>query len=97
MIVDFRNEGTVDVYNGKDTRIARKTCPREIWKVAQRKLDMIDAAVTLTDLKAPPSNQLEKLKKDRVGQHGIRINDQYRVCFVWTARGAEDVEITDYH
>jgi toxin HigB-1 len=97
VIVDFRNEGTEDAYNGKDTRLARKTCPREIWKVAQRKLDMIDAAVTLTDLKAPPSNQLEKLKKERVGQHGIRINDQYRVCFVWTARGAEDVEITDYH
>ncbi|HVS60607.1 MAG TPA: type II toxin-antitoxin system RelE/ParE family toxin [Gemmatimonadaceae bacterium] len=55
------------------------------------------AAAVLTDLRVPPGNELKKLKRDRAGQQSIRINDQYRVCFVWTAKGAEDVEITDYH
>jgi proteic killer suppression protein len=75
-------------------------CPAE-WRsferVALRKLDMLDAAVRLGDLKAPPGNRLEALKGDRIGQHSIRINDQYRVCFVWTDDGVEHVEICDYH
>jgi proteic killer suppression protein len=57
---------------------------------------MIDAAVTLRDLRSPPNNKLEKLKEDREGQHAIRINEKYRVCFVWED-GADDVEVTDYH
>ena len=69
----------------------------KIWKVAQRKLAMIEAAAVLSDLRVPPGNELKKLKGDRAGQQSIRINDQYRVCFVWTDKGAEDVEITDYH
>ena len=64
---------------------------------ALRKLDMLDAAVVLDDLASPPGNKLEALKQDRAGQHSIRINDQWRVCFVWTDAGPEQVEIVDYH
>lgn len=70
---------------------------RSFQNVAERKLLMLDNAVTLTDLKSPPQNKLEKLTKDRAGQHAIRINDQYRLCFVWTAQGPANVEIVDYH
>lgn len=62
-----------------------------------RKLDALDQAEALDDLRVPPGNRLESLKGDRAGQHSIRINDQYRVCFTWTAAGPEDVEVTDYH
>jgi proteic killer suppression protein len=68
-----------------------------IVKVALRKLDQLEAATSLEDLRVPPANRLEALKGDRKGQHSIRINDQYRVCFHWKADGAHDVEITDYH
>jgi toxin HigB-1 len=66
-------------------------------KVAERKLQMLDAATTLDFLRSPPGNRLEALKRDRAGQHSIRINDQFRVCFKWTEGGPEDVEIVDYH
>jgi len=66
-------------------------------KVAERKLTMLDNAEILKDLLAPPGNRLEKLKGDRVGQHSIRINDQWRICFVWNDDGPSEVEITDYH
>jgi proteic killer suppression protein len=65
-------------------------------KVALRKLSILDAAHTIQDLRSPPANRLEKLSGDRQGQHSIRINDQWRVCFVWTDAGPTDVEITDY-
>jgi toxin HigB-1 len=68
-----------------------------IARVAVRKLDMLNAAVLLADLRVPPGNQLEALKGKRAGQHSIRINDQWRVCFVWVAGGPGDVEIVDYH
>jgi len=68
-----------------------------IAKVALRKLDQIDAAQNLNDLRVPPGNRLEALKRDRAGQHSIRINDQYRICFIWKADGAHQVEVTDYH
>jgi toxin HigB-1 len=97
VIVSFGNDGTEDVFNGKNTRVARKTCPRQILDVARRKLDMIVQAVILDDLRVPPGNRLEKLHGDRAGQHSIGINDQYRICFVWAEAGAKDVEITDYH
>lgn len=70
---------------------------RAIALVAERKLAQLDAALTLDFLRAPPGNRLEALKRDRSGQHSIRVNDQWRVCFVWTAAGPEDVEIVDYH
>jgi toxin HigB-1 len=65
--------------------------------VALRKLDMLNAASELMDLRSPPGNRLEALKGGRKGQHSIRINDQWRLCFVWSDHGAEDVEIVDYH
>ena len=70
---------------------------RSIKTRAVAKLDMLDAAVTLNDLRSPPGNRLERLKGRRKGQRSIRINDQWRLCFVWTATGATDVEIIDYH
>jgi len=97
MIVSFRDGGTRDVYNGTASKEARKACPSDIVAIARRKLDMIAQAVILNDLLAPPANRLEKLKGNRAGQHSIRINDQYRICFTWTDAGATDVEITDYH
>lgn len=68
-----------------------------IEKAARRKLDMLHHAVLLDDLRAPPANRLEALSGDRRGRHSIRINDQWRICFVWTREGPEDVEIVDYH
>jgi toxin HigB-1 len=76
------------------SRVARFA---NIEAVARRKLGQLDAVTELCDLAAPPGNQLEALIGDRVGQHSIRINDQWRVCFVWTAKGPKDVEIVDYH
>ena len=74
-----------------------KGFPAGILKVARRKLTMLDAAARLEDLRAPPANRLEALKGDRKGQHSIRVNDQWRFCFVWTENGPADVEFTDYH
>jgi proteic killer suppression protein len=68
-----------------------------IAAVALRKLDYINSAATLSDLGSPPGNRLEALKRDRTGQHSIRINDQWRICFVWTDTGPAEVEIRDYH
>jgi len=97
VIKSFRDDGTEDVFNGRFSKSARKRCPQELWRVARRKLDQIDSAGTLNDLKVPPGNHLEALKDDRKGQHSIRINDQFRICFVWTTAGPKDVEIVDYH
>jgi toxin HigB-1 len=97
MIQSFATPGTEDIFNGIDSKFARKTCPQSLWKIAIRKLDQIDAVVSLEELKIPPGNHLEALKGDRQGQHSIRINVQYRVCFVWTPSGSDEVEIVDYH
>jgi len=75
----------------------RKAGWATVAKQALRKLDMIDAAARLDDLKVPPGNRLEALKGDRGGQHSVRINDQWRICFIWRDGGAEEVEIVDYH
>lgn len=93
MITSFRDQSTEDIFNGGSG--SKKW--QSIKRIARRKLLLLDAAMTLNDLKAPPNNKLEALKKDRKGQHSIRINDQYRVCFVWNAAGCTGVEITDYH
>lgn len=69
----------------------------DLQRMANRKLLIIDAAETLSDLRVPPGNRLEQLRGDRAGQYSIRINDQWRICFSWTAAGAADVEIVDYH
>ncbi len=68
-----------------------------IARVALRKLDYLNAAIVLSDLRAPPGNNLEALKRDRAGQHSVRINDQWRICFAWTAAGPANVQICDYH
>jgi len=97
MATAFRNRGTEDVFNGVDSKAARRLCPPELVSRAREKLFLVDDAEALQDLLVPPGNRLEALKGDRKGQHSVRINDQFRVCFRWTERGAEDVEIVDYH
>lgn len=74
-----------------------KGFPADLPRVAQRKLAMLEAAKVLEDLRAPPANRLEALKGDRLGQHSIRVNDQSRICFIWTDAGPEQVELVDYH
>ena len=85
------------MFEGVDSAAARRTCPRDLQPVARRKLDQLNAVTRLADLRIPPANRLEPLKGDRRGQHSIRINQKYRVCFVWSDAGASDVEICDYH
>ena len=92
MIQSFRDDDTEAVFNGETPRGFAAPI-----KVARRKLEMLNAATRLEDLRVPPNNRLEALKGDRAGQHSIRVNDQYRVCFVWTDAGPKDVEIVDYH
>lgn len=93
MIRSHRNSVTEAIASGK----APKGFPSNIVRSAQRKLSMIQEADRLEDLLAPPGNRLEALKGDRKGQHSIRINDQWHVCFIWSDGGAEQVEIVDYH
>ena len=93
MIKSFKDPETEKVFNH---RFSRKL-PTDIQRAALRKLEMLDAAEVLNDLRIPPSNRLEALIGNRKGQHSIRINDQWRVCFVWKAGDAHEVEIVDYH
>lgn len=74
-----------------------KGFPADILRTVHRKLAMLDAAATLDDLRAPPANRLEPLSGDRAGQHSIRVNDQWRLCFIWTSQGPIEVELVDYH
>lgn len=92
MIKGFRDKETEALWNGNAGRMHRA-----IERIALRKLDMLNAALALSDLRSPPGNRLEALKGDRAGQHSIRINDQWRICFVWADNGADCVEIVDYH
>lgn len=92
MIVSFKDADTEALANGR--RVARFV---DFEAVARRKLRQLEIAGSLDDLRAPPGNRLESLRGDRAGQHSIRINDQYRVCFGWTRAGPENVEIVDYH
>ncbi len=97
MIQSFKNQGTEDIYNGRNTKSARKICPRVLWKVATRKLDQLDSVKFLRELRIPIGNKFEPLTGDRKGQYSIRINDRYRVCFEWWESWPEKVEIVDYH
>lgn len=93
MIFSFRGEATEQIHRGETT----PDLTADIQKVALRKLQQLDIAQWLDDLRVPPGNRLKPLKGDCKGQHSIRINDKYRVCFVWTESGVEDVEIVDDH
>jgi proteic killer suppression protein len=97
MIKSFGSSDTEDIYHGRNSRDAAKLLPREIWRVAGRKLDMINAAHEIKDVLVPPGNRLEKLRGKLSGFHSIRINDQYRVIFIWSEGNADSVEIVDYH
>lgn len=93
MIRTFASPDTERIFRGQVSR----RLPTDIQRTARRKLIYLDAAESLTDLRAPPGNRLELLRGRRVGQHSIRINDQWRICFRWRDDGVDDVEIVDYH
>lgn len=94
MIVSFKSKETKLIFEG----FKSLHYPADIQRIALRKLLILNAAVSINDLRLPPGNRLEKLKGDREGQHSIRINDQWRICFIWTNEGnADQVEIVDYH
>ena len=93
MINSFWNEAIKQVFAGNQT----PDLPSDIQKVALRKLQQLNISRRLDDLRRPPGNRLEQLKGDRKGQHSIRINDKYRICFQWTDSGVENAEIVDYH
>ena len=95
--MSFRDGATEDLFNGVNSKRARKACPRSLWVVASRKLDQLDSVLLLDELKVPPGNHLELLRGNRRGQYSIRINEQYRICFAWGETGPGDVEVTDYH
>ena len=97
MIRSFKDEATEDIFNGRGTKKARRACPSSLWRIAGRKLEMLDSAEQLDDLRVPIGNRLEALSGNRKGQHSIRINEQYRICFVWVGDGPSNVEIVDYH
>ncbi|MGA0598709.1 type II toxin-antitoxin system RelE/ParE family toxin [Enterovirga sp. CN4-39] len=92
MILSFADKDTENLFG--DKRVRRFSA---IERIARRKLLFLHRAARLDDLRVPPGNRLEALKGDRAGQHSIRINDQWRICFVWSPEGARDVEIVDYH
>ena len=97
MIRSFADNATEDIFNGVDSKVARKRCPVKLNRVAVRKLDQLDSVVQLPELRIPPGNRFEALQGDREGQYSIRINEQYRICFSWTELGPIDVEVADYH
>ncbi len=93
MIKSFRSRETEKIWNG----IRSKRLPQSIQQIARRKLRMLNNARSINDLRVPPANRLEMLRGNRKGQHSIRINDQWRICFVWMDGDAVNVEIVDYH
>ena len=97
MIFSFENTVTEDVFNRRNTKAARKTCAKELWNIAARKLDQIDSAENLQDLRIPPVNRLKLLSGDRKRQYSIRINEQNRIYFQWSDQEPTEVEFADYH
>ena len=94
--MEFKDHDIESFWNDPDTNPPRRG-PSQLRKMLYRKLQMLDAAHDLRDLRIPPSNHLEKLQHDRAGQHSIRVNDRWRLCFAWTPEGAKEVEFCDYH
>ena len=97
MIVSFKDKATEDIFDGVNSKRARKACPQTLWRIASRKLDQLDSVSLFDELKIPPGNRLEALSGDREGFYSIRINEQYRICFAWSDLGPSEVEVTDYH
>ncbi len=97
MIVSFKEQASEDIFNGVNSKAARKACSQIVWRVAVRKFDQLDSVTTIEELMVPPGNRLESLSGNRQGKFSIRINDQYRICFMWGDSGPHNVEITDYH
>jgi proteic killer suppression protein len=97
VIRSFADAATEDLFNGLGSPRARKACPEVLWPVVRRKLTQLNRVRDLRELSVPPGNRLERLRGDRAGQHNIRINDQFRVCFLWEEGYADQVEVTDYH
>jgi proteic killer suppression protein len=96
VIQSFADETSVDLFRERNTRAARRI-PRDLWRGVQRKLKLLDAAASLTDLVVPAGNRLERLRGDHAGRHSIRVNDQYRVTFRWENGHAYEVRVEDYH
>ena len=96
MLISFGDKATEDLYHGRPSARARRF-PTEVGRAAQRKLDMVNSAAELLDLRSPPGNRLEALGGDLEGFQSIRVNDQWRIIFRWSSRGAEDVRLLDYH
>jgi proteic killer suppression protein len=96
MIQSFADETTADIFRDRNTKAARRI-PRNLWRIAQRKLKMLDVAVRMDDLESPPGNRLHALKGALRARHGIRVNDQYRVTFRWEQGHAFEVAVEDYH
>jgi proteic killer suppression protein len=84
MILSFESQGTEDIFNGKDTQSARETCPENLWRMAFRKLDLLDSVKSLQELSVPGGGRLVELSGDRAGQYGIQIDEEYQICFIWT-------------
>ncbi len=97
VIRSFADAATEDLFNGIDSRRARRACPVTLWAVVARKLTQLNRVRELSELAVPPGNRLEALKGARRGQHSIRINEQFRICFRWEDGYADGVEVTDYH
>jgi proteic killer suppression protein len=97
MIESFADQASEDIFYGVNSREARRACPKNLWRVANRKLDQLDSVHEVEELRVPPGNCLEMLSGNRIGQFSIRINEQYRICFVWGENGPDRVEVTDYH
>ena len=97
MIADFADQGTEDLFNRVNSPAARRTCPQQLHPIAAKKLEYIDTVIDLNDLRFSPGNRLEALQGSRQGQHSIRINDRYRICFFWNRGQPTAVAITDYH
>ena len=96
MIRSFGNKLTEDLYHGRGTKRARRVA-RGVRRAVERKLDMLEAAARLDDLRAPPGNRLEALRGDLDGFHSVRVNDQWRIVFRWSDGGADEVRLVDYH
>ena len=96
MIVSFKDNATADLYHGRETNRVRRFAP-DVKRIALRKLDILNAAHTLEDLREPPGNRLKALKGDLLGYHSIRVNEQWRIVFRYEGNNASEVTLTDYH